>query len=121
MVLSAKDIVLDTEPEEGKAAAIAAVVNAIESAGGKALAGAKEAEEATETAEMARGKAEDPMADPNYVGEGVKAKAEKTSEQAEKQANKMARKSSKGGCEIRYCCPGEAEASGVLPEESKKE
>ncbi len=60
------------------------------------------------------------MADPNDVGEEIKAKAEKTTEQAEKQANKMASKAAKAAAKSDTAAR-EAEASGVLPEESKKE
>ncbi len=54
MVLAAEDIELDAEPEGGKASEMATAVNALESARKKALAAVKEAEETTETAEMAR-------------------------------------------------------------------
>jgi amino acid transporter len=120
LVLAAEDIDLDAEPEEGEAAETAETLDALEDARRKAEAKAKEAAEAAEAAEKAREEAQKLAADSNDVEPDLKTKAEKTAEEAEKQAAKMARKAAKAAAKADTAAR-EAEASGVLPEETEKE
>ena len=72
-----------------------------------------------ETAEKAKEKVENMMADSAGVNEEIKAKAEKTARDAEKQADKMSRKAAKAAAKVETAAR-EEETAGVLPEEAKK-
>ncbi|NNL40986.1 MAG: hypothetical protein HKO79_00675 [Desulfobacterales bacterium] len=118
MVLAAEDINLDAEPEEGKAAEMAQASDALKDAGKRAQTTLKEAEEAIETVEKTKNKVKNMVADSAEVTEEIKAKAEKTIRDAEKQAEKLSRKASKAAAKAEKAAL-DAEAAGVLPEESK--
>ena len=120
MVLAAEDIELDAEPEEGKAGAMAEVLDTLDDTRKKAQAAIKKAEQATEAAEKAKEKAEDMQKNPDGVDSATLAVAEKEAGEAEKQAVKMARKAAKADAKAETAARY-AESSGILPEEVKEE
>ena len=120
MVLAAEDIELDAEPEEGKAGAMAEVLDTLDDTRKKAQAAIKKAEQATEAAEKAKEKAEDMQKNPDGVDSATLAVAEKEAGEAEKQAVKMARKAAKADAKAETAAR-DAESSGILPEEVKEE
>ncbi len=111
MVLAAEDIELDAEPEEGRAAEMAAALDALEDAKKSADKTAKKAAEAAEIAEKTKEKLKDLKPD---VSEEDKASLEKEIQEAEKQAAKAARKAAKAAAKARLAAE-EAEAQGALP------
>jgi hypothetical protein len=120
MVLAARDIELDAEPEEGKAGEMAEVSDTLDDARKKARTAEKKAEEATAASEKAKGKAEDMKKNPDGVDPATLVVAEKEAEEAEKQAIKMTRKAAKAAVKAETAAQ-EAEASGILSEEDKEE
>jgi amino acid transporter len=119
MVLAAKDIELDAEPEEGEAGEKAQVKDALEEAQKKAAAAAREAEEAAEAAAQAREKAGEIKSDADTADAEALQQAQKNAEEAEKQADKLARKAAKAAAKAEAAAK-EAENAGVLPEDPEK-
>jgi amino acid transporter len=117
MVLAAEDIELDAEPEEGRAAEMAAAFDALEDAKKSAEKAAKEAAEAAETAEKAKEKLKDLSLEAN---DEDKTRLEKEIQETEKQATKAARKAAKAAAKAQLAAE-EAEASGILPVEEDKD
>jgi hypothetical protein len=120
MVMAAKDIDLDAEPEEGEAGEKAQVLDALGEAQKKEKKAVKEAEETVKLAQKARKDAEQIKTDAETADTETIEKAEKIAEEAEKQADKLARKAAKAAVKAETAAR-EAEASGVLPEESEEE
>jgi amino acid transporter len=120
MVMAAKDIELDAEPEEGEAGEKAQVLDALEEAQKIEKEAVKAAEEAVEAAKKARKEAEEIKKDTEAADTEAIAKAEKIAEDAEKQVDKLTRKVAKTAVKAENAAR-QAEASGVLPEEPGKE
>jgi amino acid transporter len=118
MVMAAEDIDLDAEPEEGKAAEMAEVSDALEDAEKEAQAAKKEAEEAIETVERTKEKVKNMVADSAGTNKEMKATAEKIVKDAKMQADEMSRKAAKAAAKAETAAL-EAEAAGVIPEEPK--
>ncbi len=87
-VLAAEDIALDVEPEEGKAAEIAAVLDAAADAEKEARAAEKEAAKAADIAEQRRGEAQGVAAD---VDESERAAIDAAARDADERARTLAR------------------------------
>jgi amino acid transporter len=119
MVMAAEDIDLDAEPEEGEAGEKARVLDALEEARKKEKVASEEAQEAIAAADKARRKAEEIKA-ASDGDEEIIAQAEKTATEAELQADKLARKAAKVVAKAEAAAR-EAEAAGVLPDETEKE
>ena len=113
LVLAAEDIELDAEPEEGKAAEIAAVLDTVKDAKKIADKAAKKAAKAEESAEKAKEKLEE--IEPELSGE-EKATIEKQAREAEKEAAKADRKAKKAEAKARLA-EEDARAAGVLPQD----
>jgi amino acid transporter len=111
VVLAAEDIELDAEPEEGKAADLAAALDAVQEAKKTADKAAREAVEAAETAEKAKTKLKDlaPGAD-----QETKANLEIQASQAQYDADLAADTAREAGAKARHAAE-EAEAAGILP------
>ena len=111
VVLAAEDIDLDAEPEEGKAADIAAAIDAVEDAKKTAAKAAKEAAEAAETAEKVKSKLKNlaPGTD-----EETKANLENEAQEAQSDAALAADRAKEAQIKARLASE-EAEASGILP------
>ena len=120
MVMAAKDIDLDAEPEEGEAGVKAQVLDALEEALKKEKEAVKKAEESVEAAKMARKKVQEIKTDADAAGTEAIEKAEKAAEEAEQAAEKFARKAAKAAAKAKNAAR-EAEASGVLPEEPERD
>ena len=120
MVMAAKDIDLDAEPEEGEAGEKAQVLDALDEAQKKEKEARKEAEKAAEAARQARKEAEEIKKDTEAPGPETIEKAEKIAGEAEKQADKLTRKAAKATVKAGTAVK-EAEDAGVLPDESEKE
>jgi hypothetical protein len=111
MVLAAEEVELDAEPEEGKAAEMAAVLDTVEDAKKNAEQALKEAVKAEESAEKAREKLDE--IEPELSDE-EKAKLEKEARAAAKQAVKADRKAKKAEAKAQLA-QEDAQAAGVLP------
>ncbi|MBW1800053.1 MAG: amino acid permease [Deltaproteobacteria bacterium] len=113
MVLAAEDIALDAEPEEGKAAEMAAAADALFDAEQKA----REAEEAAEKAGTLAEQKLQELEDAIYSGadENVRRMAKETAE-ARGQAEKASRRAAKATAKVEFAGQ-EAEAMGVKPDE----
>jgi amino acid transporter len=120
MVMAAKDIDLDAEPEEGEAGEKAQVLDALEEAQKKEKEAVKAAEEAVDVAQTAKKEAEEIKTDAEAAAPEAIEKAEKTAAEAEKLADKLARKAAKAAAKSETAVK-EAQDAGVLPEESEKE
>jgi hypothetical protein len=120
MVMAAKDIDLDAEPEAGEAGEKAQVLDALEAAQKKEKQAAKEAEKAVDAAETARRKAEEIKSDTEAADPEAVEKVEKAAEETEKAADKMARKAAKAAAKAQIAAR-EAVEAGVLPEEQEPE
>jgi len=120
MVMAAKDIELDAEPEEGEAGEKAQLLDALDNALKAKAATAKEAEAAAETAQKTRREAQEIKTDAEAAGKEAIEKAEKAAEEAEKLAEKLARKAAKAASKAETAAR-QAEASGVLPDNPEKE
>ena len=119
MVLAAKDIELVAEPEEGEAGDAAKALDALEDAKKREQKTAKEAEQAAIEAQKAREKAEDIASGSKGADASTEMAAEKEAEEAEKEAIKLARKAAKAAAKAESASR-EAEAAGVLPEETEE-
>jgi hypothetical protein len=117
MVLAAEDIELGAEPEEGKAAEMAAMLDTVEDAKKNANKAAKQAAKAEESAERAREKLEE--LNPQLTEE-EKARVEKEARAAEKKAAKADRKAKKAEAKAQLA-EEEAKAAGVLPSDENGE
>jgi DNA-directed RNA polymerase subunit F len=117
VVLAVEDIELDAEPEKGKAADIAAALDAVQAARKTADKAAKEAVEAHEIAEKAKTKIKDlaPGTD-----EEIKTNLEKESQETQYDAALAADRAKEAEAKARLACE-EAEASGILPPDDKTE
>jgi hypothetical protein len=111
LVMAAEDIELDAEPEEGKAAEMAAVLDTVEDTKKSADKAAKEAARAEESAEKAKEKLGDIT--PGLSDE-EKTRIEKEARTAEKQATKADRKAKKAEAKAQLA-EEEAKTAGVLP------
>jgi len=120
MVMAAKDIELDAEPEEGEAGEKAQVLDALEASQKKEKQAVKEAEKAVNAAETARKKAEEIKSDTEAADTKAVEKVEKLAEETEKLADKLARKAAKAAAKAKTAVK-EAEDAGLLPEEPKED
>ncbi|MBT8364234.1 MAG: amino acid permease [Deltaproteobacteria bacterium] len=120
MVMAAKDIDLDAEPEEGEAGEKAQVLDALEEAQKKEKEAVKEAEESVEAAKMARKEVDNIKSDAKDDASEAIEKAEKIAVEAENQADELARKAAKAAAKAETAAR-EAEASGVLLEEPERD
>jgi hypothetical protein len=111
VVLAAEDIELDAEPEEGKAADIAAALDAVQAAKKMADKAAKEAGEAAEIAEKAKTKLKDlaPGTD-----QETKTALEKQAQEAQYDADLAADTAKEAEAKAKLAAE-EAEAAGILP------
>jgi amino acid transporter len=117
VVLAVEDIDLDAEPEEGKAAEIAAVMDTVKETEKKADKAAKEAVKAAESAEKAKAKLEDLAPE---TDQEIKADLEKQAQEAQIEAELAADAAKEAEAKARLTTE-EAEASGILPPDQKKE
>ena len=120
MVLAAEDIELDAEPEEGAAGEMAEAIDTRDDAREKARAAVKKADKAAAAAEKTKEKAEELKKKADGTDSHTLAAVEKDVEEAEKEAEKMSRKAAKAEVKAQTAAQ-EAESSGVLPDEDKKE
>jgi hypothetical protein len=111
LVLAAEDIELDAEPEEGKAAEIAAVLDTAEDAKKAADKAVKKAAKAEESAEKAKEKLDEIKPE---LSDEETAAIEKQARDAEKEAAKANRKAKKAEAKARLA-EEDAKAAGVLP------
>ena len=111
MVMAAEDIALDAEPEEGKAAEIAAVLDTVEDAKKTADKAAKEASKAEESAEKAKEKLSEITPE---LSDAEKARIHKQTRTAQKKAVKADRKAKKAEAKAQLA-KEDAKAAGVLP------
>ena len=111
MVLASEDIELSAEPEEGKAAEMAAVLDTVEDTKKSADKAAKQAAEAEESAERAKEKLEE--INPELSDE-EKSRIEKEARAAERQAAKAGRRAKKAEAKAQLA-EEDAKAAGVLP------
>lgn len=110
MVMAAEDIALDAEPEEGKAAEIAAVLDTVEDAKKTADKAAKEASKAEESAEKAKEKLSEITPE---LSDAEKARIHKQTRTAQKKAVKADRKAKKAEAKAQLA-KEDAKAAGVL-------
>ena len=120
MVLAAEDIELDAEPEEGAAGEMAEAIDTRDDAREKARAAVKKSDKAADAAEKTKEKAEELKKKADGTDSHTLAAVEKDVEEAEKEAEKMSRKAAKAEVKAQTAAQ-EAESSGVLPDEDKKE
>jgi hypothetical protein len=117
VVLAAEDIDLDAEPEEGKAADMAAALDAVQDAKKSADQAAKEAVETAENAENAKARLKDLA--PGTDAE-MKTNLEKEAQEAQNDAAQAADKVKEAEAKARLAAE-EAEASGILTPDKKKD
>jgi hypothetical protein len=117
-VLAAQDIELDAEPEEGKAAEVAAALDAL----AEAEKNAKEAEEAAAEAASKADEALRGMRDAVLSGADEEAlnEVERLAREAKAHAIKTARKAAKAIAEVETAARN-AEALGAIPAQEAKE
>jgi amino acid transporter len=124
MVLAAEDIDLEAEPEEGKPAEVAAVLDELADAQKKAREAEKEAIQGLETAKEAERKASEmmaaagPGADKETMSDIEKAMEE--AERAKAQADKASRRAAKAKAKAEDA-EKEAQALGVKPSQGRDE
>jgi amino acid transporter len=116
VVLAAEDIDLDAEPEEGKAADIAAALDTVQEAKKTADKAAKEAVEAAEIATKAKIKLEGLAPE---TDEEIKANIEKEAQEAQYDADLAADTAKDAEAKARLAAE-EAEASGILPPDDQE-
>jgi hypothetical protein len=121
MVLAARDIDLDAEPEAGEAGEKAAMLDALEAAQKRARETAREAEEAAQALEKAEARAEQDAREADKKDAGESARLEKDEETARELAVKTSRRAAKAAAKAEIAVR-EAEAMGVVsPEKGSKE
>jgi gamma-glutamylcysteine synthetase len=117
LVLAAEDIELDAEPEEGKAAELAAALDTVVDTKKSADKAAKEAAKAEETAEKAKEKLSEITPE---LSEEEKSRIHKQTRTAQKKAVKADRKAKKAEAKAQLA-EEDAKAAGVLPSDENAE
>jgi len=120
MVLAAKDVELDAEPEAGEAGETAAMRDALEGARERALETAREAEEAAQVLEAAKEKTAQHRREADGEAVDEAARLEKEVEEAAMHALKTSRRAAKAMAKAE-AAGREAEAMGILSEEKEPE